>query len=69
VATHHCPSCQLIFSWRTELDWHLREDHPDRHFEYPRDESANVDWPMEREPQRHTAKPVSQPRVTGWHRP
>lgn len=27
MAAHQCPSCSLRFSFRTELDYHLREDH------------------------------------------
>jgi hypothetical protein len=24
---HHCPHCELNFSHKTELEWHVREDH------------------------------------------
>jgi hypothetical protein len=27
MAVHQCPRCQLRFSFRTELEFHLREDH------------------------------------------
>lgn len=28
LVVHQCPKCELRFSFRTELDYHLREDHP-----------------------------------------
>ena len=27
MTVHHCPQCELTFSFKTELEWHLREDH------------------------------------------
>jgi hypothetical protein len=27
MTVHHCPKCELTFSYKTELDWHTREDH------------------------------------------
>jgi hypothetical protein len=27
VTMHHCPHCELTFSYKTELEWHVREDH------------------------------------------
>ena len=29
VVVHQCPKCELRFSFRTELEQHLREDHPE----------------------------------------
>ncbi len=29
-----CPCCPIRFLHRTELEWHLREEHPDTHVEY-----------------------------------
>jgi hypothetical protein len=37
MSAHQCPRCLLIYTYRTELEFHLREDHepatprPDRH--------------------------------------
>ena len=28
IVVHQCPKCELRFSFRTELEHHLREDHP-----------------------------------------
>lgn len=28
LAVHQCPKCELRFSFRTELEYHLRVDHP-----------------------------------------
>lgn len=25
--TSHCPRCELVFGSRSELEWHLREEH------------------------------------------
>src|SRR5213076_2501989 len=27
VSVYHCPLCPLIFQYRTEVEWHLREEH------------------------------------------
>jgi hypothetical protein len=27
MTVHHCPKCELTFSFKTELEWHLREEH------------------------------------------
>jgi hypothetical protein len=27
MTVHHCPQCELTFSFKTELEWHLREEH------------------------------------------
>jgi Flp pilus assembly protein TadB len=28
LVVHQCPKCELRFSFRTELEYHLKEDHP-----------------------------------------
>jgi hypothetical protein len=30
MSVYHCPLCPLIFQYRTEVDWHLREEHRSR---------------------------------------
>lgn len=30
LVVHQCPKCVLRFSYRTEMEYHLREDHPQR---------------------------------------
>ena len=30
MAVYHCPVCPLIFEFRTEVEWHLREQHRSR---------------------------------------
>jgi hypothetical protein len=35
MSVHQCPKCELRFTWKTELDMHCREDHPDFHHDYP----------------------------------
>lgn len=30
MSVYHCPLCPLIFQYRTEADWHLREEHRSR---------------------------------------
>jgi hypothetical protein len=35
VTVHQCPKCELRFDWKTELDDHCRNDHPDFRHEYP----------------------------------
>jgi C2H2-type zinc finger len=32
---HQCPECPLRFSTGTELDWHLRNEHPKFRHDYP----------------------------------
>jgi len=27
MAAHQCPRCELKFSYRTEVEWHLAHDH------------------------------------------
>lgn len=34
MTVHQCPKCELKFTWKTELDFHCREEHPDFHHEY-----------------------------------
>jgi hypothetical protein len=35
MSVHQCPKCELRFTWRTELDDHCREEHPEFHHDYP----------------------------------
>ena len=30
MSVYHCPLCPLIFNYRTEVEWHLREEHRSR---------------------------------------
>ena len=30
MSVYHCPLCPLIFQYRTEVEWHLREEHRSR---------------------------------------
>jgi hypothetical protein len=41
MSVHQCPKCELRFSWRTELDDHLREEHPEFRHEYPVGKAAH----------------------------
>ena len=27
MSVYHCPLCPLIFQFRSEVEWHLREEH------------------------------------------
>ena len=35
MSVHQCPKCELRYSLRTELDYHLREEHPTFRHDYP----------------------------------
>lgn len=35
MTVHHCPKCELRFSYKTELDDHCWHDHPEFRHEYP----------------------------------
>lgn len=35
MTIHQCPKCELRFDWKTELDDHCRQDHPEFRHEYP----------------------------------
>ena len=35
MTIHHCPKCELRFTYKTELDDHLWHDHADFRHEYP----------------------------------
>jgi hypothetical protein len=58
VSNHHCPSCVLIFDHKTELEYHLRNDHPDVHFDYPVPTATDSEWPLASEPMRYTWRPT-----------
>ena len=46
MTIHQCPKCELRFTWKTELDDHCREDHPQFKHEYP----ARKAEPAQRDP-------------------
>ena len=56
--THHCPCCELIFEHRTVLEYHLRNDHPKVHFDYPVSAKSDEEWPRASEPRRYTWRPT-----------
>ena len=35
MSVHQCPKCELRFTWKTELDDHCQQDHPQFKHEYP----------------------------------
>jgi Zinc finger, C2H2 type len=35
LTVHQCPECPLRFSSRSELDWHLRNEHTSFRHDYP----------------------------------
>lgn len=35
MTVHQCPECVLRFATKTELEWHLREEHPTFRHDYP----------------------------------
>ena len=35
MTVHQCPKCELKFSYKTEVDDHCRQDHPEFRHEYP----------------------------------
>jgi len=35
MTIHQCPKCELRFTWKTELDDHCTNDHPQFKHEYP----------------------------------
>ena len=35
MTIHQCPKCELRFTWKTELDDHCVNDHPQFKHEYP----------------------------------
>jgi hypothetical protein len=48
----------LIFDQKTVLEYHLRNDHPDVHFDYPVATASNADWPLSQEPHRYSWRPT-----------
>jgi hypothetical protein len=58
VSTHHCPCCDLIYDQKTVLEYHLRNDHPDVHFDYPVVEPVDADWPLASEPRKYSWRPT-----------
>ena len=35
MTIHQCPKCELRFTWKTELDDHCANDHPQFKHDYP----------------------------------
>ena len=35
MTVHQCPKCELKFSYKTEVDDHCRQDHPEFRHDYP----------------------------------
>jgi hypothetical protein len=48
----------LIFDQKTVLEYHLRNDHPDVHFDYPVSKPSNAEWPLSQEPHKHSWRPT-----------
>jgi hypothetical protein len=40
MPAHQCPRCPLLFTFRTELEWHLANDHRDRGTTNPRPDES-----------------------------
>ncbi len=57
MGVHHCPYCSLGFQLKTVLEYHVREDHPTAHADYPTEEPADADWPMAQQPKRYHSRP------------
>jgi hypothetical protein len=47
MTVHHCPKCELRFSYKTELDDHCWHDHPEFRHEYPATRPKPVRRPEE----------------------
>jgi len=41
MSIHQCPKCELRFTWKTELDDHCANDHPQFKHEYPARKAAS----------------------------
>jgi hypothetical protein len=35
MSVYQCPKCELRFTWKTELDDHCQQDHPQFKHDYP----------------------------------
>ncbi|HEY0166170.1 MAG TPA: hypothetical protein VGB75_03920 [Jatrophihabitans sp.] len=42
MTVHQCPKCELRFTWKTELDDHCNNDHPQFRHEYPARKSTSA---------------------------
>jgi hypothetical protein len=42
MTVHQCPKCELRFTWKTELDDHCQQDHPQFRHEYPVRKAAST---------------------------
>jgi hypothetical protein len=54
MAVHQCPYCPLGFRLKNVLEYHVRNDHPKMHADYPTEKPADADWPMAEKPKRHS---------------
>jgi hypothetical protein len=45
MSAHQCPRCPLLFTFRTELEWHLAADHPAEESQPPADRSSEPAMP------------------------
>ena len=51
MAVHQCPKCELRFTWKTEVEAHCRDEHPEFTHEY-HTHSWEVAHPKPAEPPR-----------------
>jgi hypothetical protein len=45
MTIHQCPKCELRFTWKTELEDHCQQDHPQFKHEYPVRKAASTSQP------------------------
>jgi len=66
MSVYHCPLCPLIFQYRTEVEWHLREEHRSRADEAAdlRVELAAATRPLDRDRLSQLRSSRSSPSVT-----
>ena len=66
MSVYHCPLCPLIFQYRTEVEWHLREEHRSRADEAAelRAELAAANRPLDADRLTHLRSSKSSPSVT-----
>lgn len=62
MSVHHCPYCSLGFRFKTVLEYHVRNDHPKVHADYPVERPADAEWPMAKQPKRYSWRPTHSPR-------
>lgn len=42
MSVQQCPQCELTFSYKTELEWHVREEHAPRAGASPTEDRATT---------------------------